>query len=325
MLFGKAAVGLFFLLSGYLVGGQVLRQCHAGTFSPRLYLINRFSRLWFVLATGMLLTAFLDFISRRIFPDFNGTGFAAASQGRGTSSLSYFVCNLGFLQVGRCPAYGSNLPLWSIGYEWYFYLVFPAMVIGVGALFRSRLKILLVSVSIIAASLMLFGIQLLWLMPAWLFGAGIAELQRRFSVQIRPILERKGVLTLCLVLTLLGFLLSRAIARTDPSIFLIVGILGAPLILVLGVTDPTSKNIFGRVVAQVARVGSWPYTLYIFHMPLLFFMGIAWASFALPANPLVAYGLFFAVLPIAYMFYSLVEARTPQIRAFLVKVTEVRN
>ena len=124
MLFGKAAVGLFFLLSGYLVGGQVLRQCHAGTLSPRLYLINRFSRLWFVLATGILLTAFLDFISRRIFPDLNGTGFAAVSQGQGTTSLSYFVCNLGFLQGGRCPAYGSNVPLWSIGYEWYFYLLF---------------------------------------------------------------------------------------------------------------------------------------------------------------------------------------------------------
>ena len=153
----------------------------------------------------------------------------------------------------------------------------------------------------------------------------MAELQRRFSVQIRPILERKGVLTLCLVLTLLGFLVSRAIARSDASIFLIVGILGAPLLLVLGVTDPTSKNVFGRVVTQVARVGSWSYTLYIFHAPLLFFMGIAWASFALSVNPLVEYGLFFAVLPIAYMFYSLVEARTPQIRAFLVKVTEVRN
>ena len=95
--------------------------------------------------------------------------------------------------------------------------------------------------------------------------------------------------------------------------------------LLSGYLVGASKNIFGRVVAQVARVGSWSYTLYIFHMPLLFFIGIAWASFALPANPLVAYGLFFAVLPIAYMFYSLVEARTPQIRAFLVKVTEVRN
>ena len=47
--YGHTAVIVFFLLSGYFVGGSVLRQVEAGTWSWQRYLTERMSRLWIVL------------------------------------------------------------------------------------------------------------------------------------------------------------------------------------------------------------------------------------------------------------------------------------
>ena len=44
--FGREAVATFFVLSGYLVGGQVLRQVRQQRFDPAVFLIKRLTRFW---------------------------------------------------------------------------------------------------------------------------------------------------------------------------------------------------------------------------------------------------------------------------------------
>jgi len=57
--FSHYAVMIFFVLSGFLVGGSVLRGRMDGTWSWSLYSTNRLTRLWVVLIPALLLGAIL--------------------------------------------------------------------------------------------------------------------------------------------------------------------------------------------------------------------------------------------------------------------------
>src|ERR1039458_8382680 len=52
----------FFVLSGYLVGGSVLRSVRTGSWSWRAYLLGRLSRLYVVLLPALLLGGALDWL-----------------------------------------------------------------------------------------------------------------------------------------------------------------------------------------------------------------------------------------------------------------------
>ena len=49
---GSEWVTVFFVLSGFLVGGKVLERVAKGTFDLRVYAIDRFSRIWVPLKIG---------------------------------------------------------------------------------------------------------------------------------------------------------------------------------------------------------------------------------------------------------------------------------
>ena len=68
---GHQAVIVFFVLSGFLVGGSVVRNFKQNNFSPKQYLINRVSRLYVVLLVALPVGYLLDWIGINWF---NATG-----------------------------------------------------------------------------------------------------------------------------------------------------------------------------------------------------------------------------------------------------------
>src|SRR6266851_274573 len=58
--FGHQAVMLFFVLSGFFIGGNVLHLMLSGKWSWTSYLISRFTRLYVVLLPGLLATLLCD-------------------------------------------------------------------------------------------------------------------------------------------------------------------------------------------------------------------------------------------------------------------------
>src|SRR5580704_2592561 len=63
---GRQSVIVFFVLSGYLVGGSVLRSAANGSWSWRAYLLARLSRLYVVLLPALLLGGALDWLGMHI-------------------------------------------------------------------------------------------------------------------------------------------------------------------------------------------------------------------------------------------------------------------
>lgn len=108
---GLEAVVLFFVLSGYLVGGRSLQRWREGVFRPGPYFLDRATRIYVPLVPTLCLTA---------------VGMLACGQ---TPSVTEFAVNLLGLQgvAGDIGVFGGNAPLWSLAYEIWFYLLWACV------------------------------------------------------------------------------------------------------------------------------------------------------------------------------------------------------
>src|SRR5450830_102204 len=88
--FGSESVLVFFVLSGFLVGGGALRKWRAGTYSATDYFIGRFSRIYIVLLPALICGGLLDWIGLQYF---NSTGIYTNSPSFHTKSLDFYISN----------------------------------------------------------------------------------------------------------------------------------------------------------------------------------------------------------------------------------------
>src|SRR5882672_8637060 len=116
--FGHASVMVFFVMSGFLVGGKVLEQLALGTFSWQKYVVDRSSRLYAVYLLALLLGGTLDYLGYRYLNDFglydrSFSGSIAVVDHDFHASLapSVFGLNLIMCQKVLGPVLGTNGPL----------------------------------------------------------------------------------------------------------------------------------------------------------------------------------------------------------------------
>lgn len=117
---GHEAVLAFFVLSGFLVGGQVIRRLRAGTFELSSYTIDRAVRIFLPLIPAVLLALAVAVFAHHETPN--------ASQILGN------MLGLNGILVETLQYDG---PLWSIAYEIWFYILAGAL----GWLFMARQKL----------------------------------------------------------------------------------------------------------------------------------------------------------------------------------------
>ncbi len=65
---GHKAVMVFFVMSGFLVGGSVISAHQKGSWSWSSYALRRMTRLWLVLIPALLLTLCWETLGRQISP-----------------------------------------------------------------------------------------------------------------------------------------------------------------------------------------------------------------------------------------------------------------
>jgi peptidoglycan/LPS O-acetylase OafA/YrhL len=321
--FGKEYVAVFFVLSGALVGGQALRQIQSGRFSWANYLTKRLTRLWIVLLPGIAVTAALDALAGRYFPG----GLSAAKLGQNGASrldgsIGAAACNAGFLQMSRCTTFGSNASLWSLSYEFWFYILFAAATMGVFAVLRRRWTTAVLGTVVAVGCVVIFGADLLKLIPAWLIGVGVAVLvdQRRWTQWT----IRKWALPTVCVLLVASLAASNVLGLSDPWKFLLIGLGAAPFVLFLSVRNPRPR-IARPAFDGMAWLGAWSFSLYVFHVPLV---GLAAAATSKHPHVLegnlgvvVIYGLALTVLIATWPLSLVTERQTSRARVAIENLT----
>jgi peptidoglycan/LPS O-acetylase OafA/YrhL len=131
---GHQAVMVFFVLSGFFVGGAALQNRQQ--FDPARYITARLTRLWIVLIPALLLTALLDFALMSFNPGvLDGAYRSLWNSGPGgdqiySGSLATFISNVFFLQTITAPVFGTNGPLWSLSNEFWYYALFPIILLA---------------------------------------------------------------------------------------------------------------------------------------------------------------------------------------------------
>lgn len=321
---GSTAVIVFFVLSGYMVGGGVLRSLRSGTWSWRDYAIVRFTRLYVVLIPALLLTLLLDVNGRNLIPSseiylvqtqhsdyfLRGPNTFPGSPSTWLSH-SVFLGNLLFLQDMVCPVLGTNGALWSLSYEFWYYLLFPCMLL----VFQKRSGCERLAYVFLACGIAwLLGTKGLFLMTAWLAGAGVACLVAHFPawpdpVWLRPLVWAvfaSGVLALA-IFSLIGPAWSTLVAA---------GLTCA----ILWVETRASGDSKSRYARPIEGLSEMSYTLYAVHYPLLFLLHALWlGNQKLPHSPSgIATALTIAATAFvfAYGWWWLFERRTNEIRDY---------
>jgi peptidoglycan/LPS O-acetylase OafA/YrhL len=306
--FAHQAVLVFFVISGWLVGGSLLNRI--GTpHAVASYAIDRATRLWTVLVPTFLLTFVLAL----------GIGLASPQDFKLSPSNPYsaltFAGNLFGLQGILLPDYGGNFPLWSLANETWYYVMFPLLALAFTARdLASRLAC--------AAALVLLGL----LLPAgivvyflvWLLGVAFSRIRIECGTGLRW-----G----WLVLVLAGAAYFRLTGELDEFELstlgqdLVCSLLYLALLSSLQFKAPDSASV-RRLSATARFFAEFSFSLYVLHVPVIgvlqywckTHLGLERLSPAEPLHAALYFGMLAILMVAAYLSYLLFESRTYRIR-----------
>ena len=241
---GHEAVIVFFVLSGYLVGGKAIDRMLRGTFSPQGYAIDRITRIWVPLVPALALSVLIEYfaLGRRY-------------------SLQIWIGNLLGLQNVAVPPLANNVHLWSLAYEIWFY----TLTYAVGRL-ASRKSSDLIGLLLCALSGLVFSRLAVYYLVCWIFGA---------LFYLRPLRARPALgFTFSIALSFLAIAGKKltehgpmALAQESTDVMagcdLLLAVGTGVLCVYLASLAPTKLSAFGP------RLASFSYTLYLVHYPIL--------------------------------------------------------
>jgi peptidoglycan/LPS O-acetylase OafA/YrhL len=259
---GHSAVIVFFVLSGFWISRSVLTRIGRPGFW-RDYLIDRLSRLGIVLVPALLVGGMLDWAGSVALqlPVYLGQSGAHSMPGNVPGQLAWPVLlgNLAFLQTIAVPAFGSNGPLWSLAWEFWYYLWFPALVF---AFMRRRPGLLLASFAVALANPAMLGG-----FACWLTGTALLAWRNRQALPVGPARWRGRIRAGMAALACLAALL---LASRAAAIW--ADLLLAASFAVLLAALRSGVAALPQCLAPVAAYGrAASYSLYLIHYPALAF------------------------------------------------------
>lgn len=309
--YGHQAVMIFFVLSGFLVGGKIIEKLEENKFHFGTYLIDRFSRLYPVFFVSLILGGALDWLG---FTNFAESGIYSASSenpvgvigydAKSRSDLPTLFINFLMLQGLIGPTFGSNGPLWSIAMEFWYYLIFPLVVIPFYTKFL-HIRLLSIIALIPILYLLSLNIEFYILFTVWLLGV----FARKVKLPIYSTVPAFFVLLLFLINARFGF-------GNNYIRDLLVG-LGCVLIIA-AVLNGGYFPKFGHVLHK--RFSDFSFSVYCFHFPVVAFI-LAYLNINVNQSTLPIaerYALFLIIcvfsLGLSFMLSRITEAHTPRIR-----------
>jgi peptidoglycan/LPS O-acetylase OafA/YrhL len=313
---GNEAVMVFFVLSGYLVGGSVLRSIQRNCWSWKDYLTKRLTRLWIVLLPALILTVVLDHVGIRLYPESTSIYQSPVGQTEvpanliHTLSLRVVAGNGLFLQSILVPTAGTNGALWSLSNEFWYYSIFPLLVF---ICWRFSTVLVRIVSALMAVTLLFFiGSNEAALFPVWLLGAAISLLPLRLADRTSWWLTASLSLLLLPVMIVVRRLpLDLHLAQTCIGLYF-----GVLLYSLLNRKMPAKRGLYQRVATVLSDLS---YPLYLVHLPILVFLCATinrpwhlWSES--PAHLGLLFAFDAATIVIAYLFHLCFQRHTETVR-----------
>jgi len=293
---GFVGVDVFFVISGFLITGLLLRERRStGTISLRDFYARRARRLLPASALVLVATLFgsLLLAPPLLVPQIAHDVTAAALY---VSNMSFAAQATDYFAAGSAPS--PVLHFWSLGVEEQYYLLWPALILLItrGAdrpVSRVAPTVVAIFVASLAFAVWLAGTSLPWAffsLPsrAWELALGgmLAVLEPQLA-RIRPSLLAGASWAGLALIAAAGLLLTGAsgfplVAALPPAV-------GAALVIVGG-TAPHRWSPARWLGSEVPRfIGRISYSVYLWHWPLLVLPALAvGAPLPVPARLLLA-------------------------------------
>lgn len=261
-IYGHQAVIFFFVLSGFAIHFKYAYQLSEGDnhFGLKTYLIRRIKRIYPTFLFALFLTFVLDTIGRSIYSlDLSNSPNVIIKNNFNLNSL---ILNISFLIDNDKFLWGSNAALWSLKYEWWFYMLYPI-------LFLIIRKSIILSIIVVIIFYVLSFIQVIW--PAqllkdvfsyliiWYLGVLLAEIYfKRLKIKLNYLIP------LVLLAPILLFLAGRYNGILEDLGW---GLVFMSIILFFLSLDIKSKVLM--ILDKFKNLGSFSFTLYVVHVPIL--------------------------------------------------------
>jgi len=302
---GHQAVVVFFVLSGFFISGSIFQAVERARWSWKDYLLRRLVRLWVVLLPTLLLTLLWDRLGLRF-------GHAPAIYGKFNYSPGTWLGTAFFTQTILVPYPGSDSALWSLAYEFWYYLLFP---LGYFALRRGTPSAARALCAVLLAGIAWFvRVPILLSFPIWLAGtllvvmpppAFAARTSRRLLMFATPLY----------LLCFFAASRNRIFSMQSADYVLTVATVGF-LWLLLSLRDRApAKSLRVRAARELAR---FSYSLYALHLPFVIFavaLSVGTTRWQpTPAHDLVFVAVVVATLVYAYAVATVTEFRTDALR-----------
>ncbi len=291
---GYVGVDVFFVLSGFLITGLIVRELEqTGTVSLVSFYARRARRLLPAAAVALVATVILSaiFLPPLRVPDVALDGAAAALY---VSNMRFAFQATDYLQAAADPS--PLLHFWSLGVEEQFYLFWPALLLLVARGGRGTIGRLAAVVAIVFGVSLVLSLVLTNVAQPWAFftlparswelalGAALALAAWRRIALPASLSAPVGILGIaCIVAS--GIVLSTT--TPFPGVAALLPTIGAALVIAAGLRGPDAgpaRDTPARSMASVAGVpihirllslppmrwlGRISYSLYLWHWPIL--------------------------------------------------------
>lgn len=246
-------VVIFFVLSGYVIAYTTIKRNRGG----KQYMLARFSRLYSIVIPAIAITALIELTLFLTNPELSETITRGATIPRYLLSV-FFSNELWFISA----APPINGPLWSLSYEFWYYIIFGLFFF----LGKKGVKWLLPG----GIACLIAGPKILLMMPIWLLG----YLSYKYSQN----LAKSASWLLCLFFLLaasLSVILMPALPGelgNTPLFFsgqFITDIISGIFVALALAFMPNGGAITSALTSSIRKAADLTFPIYVLHFPIL--------------------------------------------------------
>jgi peptidoglycan/LPS O-acetylase OafA/YrhL len=272
--YGHEMVMLFFVLSGFVIHlryAKRLKQLPNMPFDWGSYMLRRIRRLYPPLIFAMILTFALDQLGQALHFSIYFEPTVLNMEIKPVHDPTTAIGNLLFTMAVYVAPFGMNGALWSLAYEWWFYMIYPVF-------WRLSRRSMLTATAIMVVMYLMSFFPPLWpvkllqvifsLMVCWWFGVLLADIYvGRWPISMWKLAPLSLLFVGLVPVTFLA-------PAKSPGAAVILETLWALAFTGLLAASLAWQNRGGslRFLEWLKPLGDMSYTLYVIHFPILIFI-----------------------------------------------------